>query len=184
MRMSLCTTAFVIVCAAAGPLLAQMPAPPTPGPEHAVFKAEEGTWDASIEVTAPGAPSMPPAKGTQIDVVGCGGLCLTTEVKAELMPGMPFEGRGLTTYDPAKKKYVGSWSDSMAPGMSLSEGTYDAASHTSTSWMESPDMTGNITKTKSTVEQVDADHKVMTMFMVGPDGKETPTMKISYTRKK
>jgi len=72
----------------------------------------------------------------------------------------------------------------MAPGMSLSEGTYDAASHTSTSWMESPDMTGNITKTKSTVEQVDADHKVMTMFMVGPDGKETPTMKISYTRKK
>ena len=72
----------------------------------------------------------------------------------------------------------------MAPGMSLTEGTYDAASKKSTSWMEGPDMTGKMTKTKSVVEQVDADHKVMTMFMVGADGKETPTMKISYTRKK
>ena len=72
----------------------------------------------------------------------------------------------------------------MAPGLSLSEGTYDAAAHKSTSWMEGPDMTGKMTKTKSVTEQVDADHKVMTMFTVGPDGKELPTMKISYTRKK
>ena len=70
MRMSWCTTAFVLVCAATGPALAQMPSLPTPGPEHAVFKAEEGIWDASIEMMAPGAPAMPPAKGTQIDTVG------------------------------------------------------------------------------------------------------------------
>jgi hypothetical protein len=184
MRIACCTAALALVFAASVPAAAQMPAPPTPGPEHAVFKAEEGTWDASIEMTAPGAPAMPPAKGVQVDTVGCGGLCLTTEVKAELMPGMPFEGRGLTTYDPAKKKYIGSWTDSMAPGLSLSEGTYDAATHKSTSWMESPDMTGKMTKTKSVTEQVDADHKVMTMFTVGDDGKEMPTMKISYTRKK
>ena len=184
MRIACCTAALALVCAVSGPAAAQMPSLPTPGPEHAVFKAEEGTWDASIEMTAPGAPAMPPAKGVQVDTVGCGGMCLTTEVKAELMPGMPFEGRGLTTYDPAKKKYVGSWSDSMAPGLSLSEGTYDAAAHKSTSWMEGPDMTGKMTKTKSVTEQVDADHKVMTMFTVGADGKELPTMKISYTRKK
>ena len=184
MRTGWCTTAFVFVCVAAGPALAQMPSLPAPGPEHAVFKAEEGTWDASIEIMAPGAPAMPPSKGTQVDALGCGGLCLTTEVKAELMPGLPFEGHGLTAYDPTKKKYVGSWSDSMSPGMAMSEGTYDAATHTSTSWMEGPDMTGKITKSKSIVEQVDADHKVMTTFMVGADGKEVPTMKISYTRKK
>ena len=26
------------------------------------------------------------------------------------MPGVPFVGHGLTTWDPQKKKYVGSWS--------------------------------------------------------------------------
>jgi hypothetical protein len=95
-----------------------------------------------------------------------------------------FEGRGVTAWDGAKKKYVGAWTDSMSPGMGVSEGTYDAATKSFTSFMDSTDMTGTVVKTKSVVQHTDADHKVMTMFMTGPDGKEAQGMKISYTRRK
>ena len=41
---------------------AQMPPPPTPGPEHAILKEDVGTWDASIELVMPGAPATPPSR--------------------------------------------------------------------------------------------------------------------------
>jgi hypothetical protein len=39
-------------------------------------------------------------------------------------------------------------------------------------------------KTKAVTAYPDDDHRVMTMFVNGPDGKEMQTMKISYTRRK
>lgn len=163
---------------------AQMPPMPKPGPEHQVLAMDAGTWDAVVEtMQAPGGPTMT-SKGSEIGTVGCGGLCLVTDFNAELMPGMPFSGRGMTTYDPAKKKYVGSWTDSMSAGLLLSEGIYDPAAKTVTSWMEGPDMTGAVVKSKSVTQHTDADHRVMTMYMTGPDGKDMQTMKISYTRRK
>jgi hypothetical protein len=66
----------------------------------------------------------------------------------------------------------------------VSEGTYDAATKSLTSFMDSTDMTGTVVKTKSVVQHTDADHKEMTMFMTGSDGKEAQAMKISYTRRK
>jgi hypothetical protein len=95
-----------------------------------------------------------------------------------------FHGHGLSTFDPAKKMYVGSWTDSMSAGLSFSEGVYDAATKTVTGWMEGPDMSGQVTRSKTTVRYVDADHRIMTMFASGPDGKEMQVMKISYTRRK
>ncbi len=56
------------------------------------------------------------AKGVETDRVGGSGLCLVTDFKADMM-GMPFEGHGITTWESAKKKYIGSWADSMTPGM-------------------------------------------------------------------
>ena len=98
----------------------QMPPMPKPGPEHAVLKMDVGTWDAVVEVTpAPGAP-VQKSKAVEVDTMGCGGLCLITDVKGDMM-GMPFEGHGVSTWDPAKKKYVGSWTDSMSTGLSIGE---------------------------------------------------------------
>ena len=57
-------------------------------------------------------------------------------------PPTAFEGHGTETYDKGKKKYVGSWTDSMSTGLSTSEGTYDATSKTMTGWMVGPDMDG------------------------------------------
>ena len=162
----------------------EMPPPPKPGPEHELLKMDAGTWDAVVEVTM--APGAPPAKSTGVEtsVLGCGGLCLITDFKGEMMPGQTFEGHGVATYDPAKKKYVGSWTDSMSTGLSVTETSYDAAAKKSTGWMEGPDMTGKVTKMKSVVEYPDADHRVFTMYSTGPDGKEAPGMRITYTRRK
>jgi Protein of unknown function (DUF1579) len=160
----------------------EMPPMPKPGPEHELLKMEEGTWDAVVEMSPPGAPVMT-SKGTEVVTVGCGGLCLISKFDGD-MGGMPFQGNGLTTYDPAKKKYVGSWTDSMSAGLMTSEGTYDTATKVMTSWMESTDPTGAVQKMKATSTYSDADHRTMTMFMKAPDGSEVQGMKISYTRRK
>ncbi len=176
-----CTLAALIVAAAPGAVRAQMPEPP--GPEHQILAGEAGTWDAAVEMAAPDGSTMR-STGVEEDTVSCGGRCLVTAFTSEMMPGTAFEGRGVTAWDSAKKKYVGAWTDSMSPGMGVSEGTYDASTKTMTSSMEAPDMTGAVVKTKTVVQYADADHKVMTVFMTAPDGKEAQMLKISYTRRK
>jgi hypothetical protein len=173
--------AAVIMTVAATPARAQMP--PPLGPEHQVLAGEAGTWDAVVEMATPDGGTMR-STGVLEDTLGCGGRCLVTSFTSEMMPGMTFEGRGVTAWDGTKKKYVGAWTDSMSPGMGVSEGTYDAATKSMTSFMDSTDASGTVVKTKTVVQYPDADHKVMTMFMTGPDGKEAQAMKISYTRRK
>jgi len=154
---------------------------PTPGPEHAVLKEDVGTWDASVETMFPGAPPAPPSKGVEVNTMGCNGLCLVTDFKGEMMGGQ-FLGHGVATWDPAKKKYVGGWSDSMTPGIAVSEATWDPAKKTMNGTMDTPDGSGGTVKIRSTVEH-SAGKRVFSMFMTGPDGKEMPTMRITYTKR-
>jgi hypothetical protein len=120
--------------------------------------------------------------------VGCGGLCLITDFKGSFVmgppgtPATPFEGHGTETYDQGKKKYIGTWTDSMSTGLSLSESTWDAAAKTMTGTMEGPDMTGNVQKMKSVVEHKGGT-RVFTMYMPTPDGKEVMGMRITYTKR-
>ena len=165
------------VLSLAAPALAQVP--PTPGPEHEMLKKDVGTWDATVEMfMAPGAPPSV-SKGTEA-VTMMGGFWQLTEFKSEMM-GQPFEGRGAMGYDPAKKKYVETWVDTMAPGYYTVEGTYNAATKTLTAVMEGPDPSGTVTKTKETTEWKDADTRVFTMY--APDGQAV-VMRISYKRRK
>lgn len=161
----------------------EMPPMPKPGPAHDVLKADLGTWNAAVEVvSAPGAPAMT-STGVETNVLGCGGLCLVTDFKGTMMPGVSFEGHGVVTYDPAKKKYVGSWTDSMSTGLAMSEATWDPAKKALTGWMEGPDMTGAVVKTRSVSEHKDAKTRVLTVYAPGPGGKEFQMMRIVYTKK-
>jgi hypothetical protein len=159
----------------------QGPPAPKPGPEQAVLKMDEGTWDAVIEIIGPDGKSTS-TKGVEVNKMGCGGMCLITDFKGEMM-GAPFVGHGVAAWDPAKKKYVISWSDSMGPGVSTGESTWDAAAKKSSGWMESTDPTGKPAKMRSVVEYKGST-RVMTMFAPGPDGKEAQLFKITYTRRK
>jgi hypothetical protein len=186
-RVFLCTLAAAAISLAAG---AQQPTPPPgmpplpkPGPEHAVLKADEGTWDATVEMMGPpGAPMPPPSKGTETNTL-MGGMWLVTDFKGDMM-GMPFTGHGIAGWDSGKKKYVMVWTDNMSPALMQGESTYDASKKTMTGFMEGPDMAGKMSKMKSVTEWKDADTRVFTMYAPGPDGKEAPTMRITYKRRK
>ena len=132
------------------------------------------------------APWVEPLPGRLMhtNVVGCGGLCLISDFKGELAPGQAFHGHGTSSWDPAKKKYVGSWTDSMSNGIAMSEGTYDSAAKTMTGYMEGPDASGKMARMKSVVQYKDANSRVFTMYMPGPDGNEAPGMRITYTKRK
>ncbi len=166
----------------AAPAPLAMPPLPKPGPDQEVLKMQAGTWDATIEsFMAPGAPASV-SKGVETNTLGMGGLWLVTDVTSEFM-GIPFQGHGVTGWDPAKKKYVGTWVDSMSTGLSLSEAAYDPATKTVTGTMEGPDMEGRIVKTKSVME-FKGDTRVFSMYQPGPDGKDAIGMRITYTKRK
>ena len=182
----------LFVAAVAAPSIAasqttQPPAPPPvpkPGPEHEILRMDEGTWDATVEVSpGPGAPPMT-SKGIEVNTLGCGGMCLITDFKGEFMPGVPFHGHGVSTWDAPKKKYIGSWTDSISQGLALSEGAWDPATKRMTGTMEGPDMTGNVVKTRLVVDYPTADSRVFTAYAPGPDGKEMQVMRITYARRK
>jgi hypothetical protein len=159
-------------------------APPMPkaGPEHEVLKADVGTWDATVESFMPGAPQPMVSKGTETNTL-VGGMWLVTDFKSEMM-GQPFQGHGVSGWDPNKKKYVGTWVDTMSTGLGLSESTYDAATKTMNGTFEGPDPTGQIMKMKSTVVVKDPNTRVFTMSGPGPDGKDMTYMRITYNRRK
>jgi hypothetical protein len=100
------------------------------------------------------------------------------------MPGVPFQGHGLATWDAVKQKYAGSWTDSMSKGLMIGEMTWNAANKQLTGWMEGPDMSGKVMRTRSVVEYKDNSTRVMTGYATGPDGKEVQVLKITYTRRK
>jgi hypothetical protein len=178
--------AFATVLAAGPPhaLAQQAPPMPKPGPEHAVFKMDVGTWDAVVETfQGPGAPPTK-SKGVEVGTIGCGGLCLISDFKGEIMPGTAFHGHGITAWDATKKKYSGSWTDSMSQGLMVGESSWDAATKKATGTMQGPDLTGQIVKMRTVVDYPSATSRVMTAFAPGPDGKEMQVLKITYTKRK
>jgi hypothetical protein len=177
------TRLLLVVGASIAPAIAaaQVPPAPRPGPEHAILAEDVGTWDASVEVLAPGAPPAA-SKGVETNVMACNGLCLVTDFKGQVMGG-PFEGHGITTWDPSKKVYVGSWSDSMTAGVATTESTWDAATKTLHSTMLAPDGAGGTVTLRSTVEYTGG-KRIFTLYVPGADGKDAPSMRITYARQK
>jgi hypothetical protein len=169
----------LIVCAAGALLVPASVAqePQKPGPEHERLKKVEGTWEATIKM------GDQESKGTMTYKMDLGGLWLVSEFEGEF-GGMKFKGRGLDTYDPAKKKYVGIWADSMSTTPMMMEGTYDEKRNVLTMTGEGPGMDGPRTKYKTVLENKDDNTIVMTMSSPSKDGKDQVMFTITYKRKK
>ena len=157
---------------------AQEPGQPKPGPEHARLKSLEGTWDA-VSIMPDGKKT----KGEMTFKMECGGLWLASDFKGEL-EGTKFHGKGFDGYDPAKKKYVAVWVDTMITSPLIMEGTYDPAKKAMTHTGETPGPDGKMAKIKCVTTTPDNDHQTFEMFMAGPDGKDMKMMTIEYTRRK
>jgi len=173
--------------AKAGPSQAEMEAmmkAATPGDAHKKLNAMAGTFNADVKMwMQPGAPPSG-GTGTAENKWTLDGRFLQQNFTGNFM-GMPFSGVGYTGYDNIKKKYIGTWMDTMTTSMMISTGTAnaDGKSYTFTSSMDDP-MTGKASPVKETVTVVDDDHHTLEMWSPGPDGKMFKMMEIAYTRKK
>jgi hypothetical protein len=145
-----------------------------PGPEHELLKQHEGVWETTMK-----AAGME-FKGTVTFKMELGGLWLTGTLESDL-GGQKFYGRGMDTYDAAKKKYVSVWFDSMGTTPLIMEGTLDKKTKTMTMVGKGPGMDGKLTTWRSVSRMPDNDTRVMSMY-VG-DGKE-PMFTVTYKRKK
>jgi hypothetical protein len=181
--LGLCLGATVL----AGAATAQEPPPGAkPRPEHKVLAADEGTWDATVK-TFVGGPDAEPlvSRGTEVNEVMPGGLWLLSKFEGDF-GGMKFMGRGQYGYDPVKKKYVGTWIDSMSTILSVLEGEYDAGAKTMTYVGEGydPDHKAKFTQ-KMVTKAKDEGTRVFTLYMkFAGQPAEVKFMEITYTKRK
>jgi len=169
------TMALGLLLVGAARLTAQPPEV-KPATEHEMLKASEGTWDATVK--SMGNES----KGIATSKMALGGLWLLEDFKGDL-GGFTFEGHGATSYDPAKKKYVNVWIDSMVTSPMVSEGTYDKSTKTLTMAGDMPTPDGKTMKVTMKTVFNDANTKTFTLSGAGPDGKDMEMVQITYKRR-
>jgi hypothetical protein len=155
----------------------------TPGNMHQWMASTNGKWDA--EFTFWMGPDAPPETGAKASVENksiLGGRYQESIYKGEMM-GMPFEGKGTTAYDNAKKKFVSTWIDNMGTGLMHMEGTYDSTTKTLTMTGTGVDpVTGNDVQMREVLKTIDDKHQVMEMYDT-KGGKEYKSMEIKLTKK-
>jgi hypothetical protein len=147
--------------------------PQFPGPqkEHEWLNQLVGEWESEMEmITVPGQPPQK-TKGKE-SVRAIGGLWIVSELTCQSPMG-PMTALMTMGYDPQKKKYIGTWIDSMMNYMWHYEGTLDATGKILTLESEGPNMMDptKLTKYMDVIEIKNADHKVMTSSAGGEDGK-------------
>jgi hypothetical protein len=186
------TTSFLrpllAVCALAlassGLCAEEMPEMPKPQSEHQWLEQFAGTWETEMECTMGTDKEPMKTKGTETARM-LGGFWLIAETKADMM-GQPFTGVMTLGYDPAKKSYVGTWTDSMTSYMWTYTGTVNEAGDTLTLNSEGPCpmQGGKICKFKEVMTITGKDTKTFTSSIQGDDGKWTQMMTAKSTRVK
>ncbi len=154
--------------------------PAQPQKEHEWLRQLVGEWESEVECAVD--PAKPPqkTKGTESGRL-VGELWVVLENRGEFM-GRPFTGVLTLGYDPERKKFIGTWCDSMSTHLWQYEGTLDASGKILTLESEGPCPTGGQVRVRETIEIEGRDHKVFTS-KVEIDGKWQTGMTIQYRRK-
>lgn len=183
MKSSLIALATVALIAVST-LRAQESKFPEPEKQHEWLKQFTGEWESEAE--AKGGPEQPAmkCKGT-VKSRMLGAFWVISESKAEMM-GTTVEAIQTIGYDSTKKKYVGSWGDSMLNYMWKYEGTVDETGKILTLEAEGPNFLaeGKTAKFRDAYEFKSKDHIVATSSMLGDDGKWVTFMTGNMRRKK
>jgi len=161
----------------------KMPDMPPPQAEHEWLMKFVGDWNAEVEMfMEPGQPSEK-ARGTE-SVRAIGGFWIQTEYKGSFMD-KPFTGTMTLGYDVDKKRFVGTWVDSMGSHLWTYEGTLNASKTTLTLEAEGPcpAAPGKLMKFEDSMELKSADHRVLSSSMQGENGEWVRAMTIEYRRK-
>ncbi|MEM6470584.1 MAG: DUF1579 domain-containing protein [Planctomycetota bacterium] len=153
-----------------------------PGPSHKHLERMVGTWN-TVSTDFSTNPDQPiKAEGVAVFEMIMGGRFVKCDFKSDF-GGMPMQGMGLQGYDNKLKKYVGTWIDNFGSGMMRSVGTYDEKTDTLTENSTGSSPMGEM-KMKMVTKYKSKDKFQLTMYTTNPDGSETKTMQIDYTRAK
>lgn len=158
---------------------------------HKLLSSLDGTWNYTVKMWMNGDSTSKPevSKGTAVRKSIMDGRFVEMNVTGKMqMPGadgkpkdMIFKGHGMEGYDNVKKKFIGTWMDSMGTGIMMSEGDYDPATKTFTYTGEFEMMPGMKQKIREVMKLTDKDHMVFEWYETrGP--QEVKTMEIDYTR--
>ena len=165
----------------------QAPMPPAPQEEHQWLQQLVGEWTTEAQMAmAPEAGET--CKGTE-SVRSLGGLWILAEGRGEMPDGGSATMLMTIGYDPGKKRYVGTWVGSMMTHLWLYDGELDASRTVLTLNSEGPDMSpgaapGKLAKYKDVIEIKGADHRILTSYCLGADGKWQQFMTAQYQRTK
>ena len=177
----------VAVLVLAGVCRAQTPPEmPKPTKGHEWLGQLAGEWETEGEVVFD--PNQPPlaCKGTET-IRSIGGFWVLSEVKGT-PPGSDVPMTGLMTlgYDSERKKYVGTWVDSMGGHLWHYEGTLDEAGKKLTLLTEGPNpmAPGTTAKYRETIEIQGKGKKVFTSAIETAPGEWNTFMTSKATRKK
>jgi hypothetical protein len=156
-----------------------------PQKEHQWLTRMVGEWEYEHEaIMGPGQPPMK-SKGTQ-SVRTMGGLWILCEGSGEMPGGPPMTSLITLGYDPAKKRFVGSFIASMMTYLWLYDGGLDAAEKVLTLDAEGPSMTdpAKMAKYQDAFEVVNDDHYILRSYLLTDDGKWFQFMTAHYRRVK
>jgi hypothetical protein len=162
----------------------EMPEMPAPVKEHEWLDRFVGEWESVAEITP--EPDHEPIQYKSTESVRrVGGFWIVGENKGEMM-GKPVTSILTLGYDPDRKKYVGTWIDSVSSYLWQYEGTVDAAGNVLTLETEGacPLEEGKTRKFRDVTEFKSPDHRVFTTSMLGDDGKWVTLMTVNSHRKK
>jgi len=153
-------------------------------PEHHWLQKLVGEWTYEHEMAM--EPGGPLHKFTGSETVRTlGGFWVLCEGRGE----MPGGGEAVTVmtlgYDPAKKRYVGTFIGSMMSYLWLYDGELDAAANKLTLNAEGPSFAGDggMAQYQDAIEFKTDDYRLLTSHVQGADGQWTPFMTAHYRRK-
>ena len=153
-----------------------------PQAEHQWLEQMVGEWESEME--ASGGPDHPPEKHVGTETVRS--LKVWVQCEGTMPDGIPAKTVMTLGYDPARKKFVGTFIGSMMTNLWVYEGELDAAGKVLTLAADGPSFTDPTKTTKylDKIEVVSPDHRILTSQALGDDGRWHQFMTAHYRRKK
>lgn len=139
-----------------------------------------GTWKADMHWEASDMGPAGNTVGTETVTEGPGGQSFISNFEGQ-MKEHPFEGHGVITYDPTKKQYISTWTDSYMPGIMVMKGTMKGDKLVYEGEGTGPD--GKPMKHRATVSNMKPDSYTYTMEMQDK-GQWKKGFTIDYTKEK
>ena len=155
------------------------PRPGRPRPEHQFLKRFVGEWECTTR-TSFGRGKSVTTKGTMTGH-RIGNFWVVIDRKADI-GGLAYHGRATYGFNSRKKKYVGTWTDSMAPILWQYEGEADGNKLAVDSEGPHPSLPGDH-RFRNTWEFKTEDEVVVTSEMEGSDGKMITILESTCRRK-